>query len=452
MSGTFARSLVTAGMSSAAALAKDELFTAAVDALRAHDVSGQSLAAWFSPGRIEVLGKHTDYAGGRSLLCAVERGVCLAASPRADGMVRVIDTRLDDSTTFPFGPDIEPPMGRWSNYPMTVVRRVARNFPTARRGLDIALASDLPLSAGVSSSSALIVAIFLAISYVNDLEHEEAYRREITDREALASYLGCVENGQSFGSLTGDRGVGIFGGSEDQTAILCCAPQTLSQYAFCPVRAEGTVRLPDGYTFVVANSGVLAEKAGAARDAYNRASVATRVIVQLWNDATGRGDDSLAAAVASSADASDRIRDLIRGAGHAEYASGVLMDRFDQFVSESTRLIPAARRALDAGDLERFGALVDESQYNVERWLGNQVPETVALQRQARALGAKAASAFGAGFGGSVWALVPAGGAEEFARAWESRYRLAFPNAGSAAEVFVTGAGPAALQLAHPQR
>ncbi len=250
MSGTFARSLVTAGMSSAAALAKDELFTAAVDALRAHDVSGQSLAAWFSPGRIEVLGKHTDYAGGRSLLCAVERGVCLAASPRADGMVRVIDTRLDDSTTFPFGPDIEPPMGRWSNYPMTVVRRVARNFPTARRGLDIALASDLPLSAGVSSSSALVVAIFLAISYVNDLEHEEAYRREITDREALASYLGCVENGQSFGSLTGDRGVGIFGGSEDQTAILCCAPQTLSQYAFCPVRAEGTVRLPDGYTFV----------------------------------------------------------------------------------------------------------------------------------------------------------------------------------------------------------
>ena len=408
------------------------------------------IAAWFSPGRIEVLGKHTDYAGGRSLLCAVERGVCLVASPRSDGRVRVIDVRLNDAAEFPFSPDLEPLMGHWSNYPMTVVRRVARNFPEARRGLDIALGSDLPLSAGVSSSSALVVAVFLAVASVNDLENGERYRREIPDREALASYLGCIENGQSFGSLAGDRGVGIFGGSEDQTAILCCRPRTLSQYSFCPVRAEGTVRLPDGYAFAIANSGVLAEKAGAARDAYNRASVATRVIVELWNAATGRRDDSLAAAVSSSPDASDRIRAMIRGATHAEYPPGVLVDRFDQFVEESTRIIPEARRALDAGDLDRFGALVDESQNNVERWLGNQIAETVALQRQARALGAVAASAFGAGFGGSVWALVREVDAPAFAQTWESRYRLAFPDAGPAAEVFVTGAGPAALQLAHP--
>jgi galactokinase len=333
-----------------------------------------------------------------------------------------------------------------------VVRRVARNFPGARRGLDIALGSDLPLSAGVSSSSALSVALFLAVSYVNDLENDEDYRREIRDREALASYLGCVENGQSFGSLTGDRGVGIFGGSEDQTAILCCQPRTLSQYSFCPVRAEGTVRLPDGYTFAIANSGVLAEKAGAARDAYNRASVATQVILRVWNEATGRRDDSLAAAVVSSPAAPDRIRGILRGVTHAEYAPGILVDRFDQFVEESMRIIPSARLALEAGDLERFGALVDESQNNVERWLGNQIPETVALQRQARALGAVAASAFGAGFGGSVWALVPESEAGAFARQWDSRYRLAFPEAGPAAEVFVTGAGPAALQLAHSGR
>lgn len=449
MSGAFARALVGAGMSGAAAGAKQALFDDAVEALRAHDVAGERIAAWFSPGRIEVLGKHTDYAGGRSLLCAVERGVCLAASPRDDGRVRVIDVRLNDAAEFPFSPDLEPPMGHWSNYPMTVVRRVARNFPGARRGLDIALGSDLPLSAGVSSSSALVVAVFLAVSSMNDLEHDELYRREIRDREALASYLGCVENGQSFGSLAGDRGVGIFGGSEDQTAILCCRPHTLSQYSFCPVRAEGTVRLPDGYTFAIANSGVLAEKAGAARDLYNRASVATQVILRAWNDATGRGDDSLAAAVVSAPGAPDRIRQILRGATHAEYAPGILVDRFDQFVEESMRIIPSARLALEAGDLERFGALVDESQNNVERWLGNQIAETIALQRQARALGAVAASAFGAGFGGSVWALVREPDAGAFARDWDSRYRQAFPGAGPAAGVLVTGAGPAALQLAY---
>ncbi len=451
MSGVFARALAAAGMSARAADAKDEMFNRAVDALRAHDVSGERVAAWFSPGRIEVLGKHTDYAGGRSLLCAVERGVCLVASPRSDGRVRVVDVRLNDTAEFVFDADLEPPMGHWSNYPMTVVRRVARNFPDARRGLDIALGSDLPLSAGVSSSSALVVALFLAVSYVNDLEHDETYRREITDREALASYLGCIENGQSFGALAGDRGVGIFGGSEDQTAILCCAPRTLSQYSFCPVRAEGTVRLREGYTFAIANSGVLAEKAGAAREAYNRASVATQVILRVWNESTGRADASLAAAVESSPEAPGRIRTMLRGATHAEYAPSILVDRFDQFVEESTRIIPEARRALDAGDLARFGALVDESQYNVERWLGNQIAETIALQRQARHLGAAASSAFGAGFGGSVWALVREADAGEFARQWESRYRQAFPDAGPAAEVFVTGAGPAALQLVHPR-
>ncbi|MDE3153232.1 MAG: galactokinase [Gemmatimonadota bacterium] len=421
----------------------------AVEALRAHDAATESLGAWYAPGRVEVLGKHTDYAGGRSLLCAVERGVCLVAAPRGDGRVRVIDAKLKDSVEFPFGPDIEPPMGHWSNYPMTVVRRVARNFPDARRGLDIALASDLPLSAGVSSSSALIVAMFLAVSHVNALERDPAYRREIASREDLGSYLGCVENGQSFGALAGDRGVGIFGGSEDQTAILCCRPRTLSQYSFCPVRAEGAVGLPEAHVFAIANSGVLAEKAGAARELYNRASVATQVILRLWNDATARADGSLAAAVDSSPDAAECMRAIVRGASHAEYAPGILVDRFDQFVDESTRIIPAARAALDAGRLDRFGALVDESQNNVERWLGNQIDETVALQRQARALGAVAASAFGAGFGGSVWALVPEANAEEFAHLWESRYRMAFPAAGEAAGVFVTGAGPAALELVH---
>lgn len=449
MSG-FAEQLVAAGMSVRAAETKTSLFALARVAFRTAGVPDQAPIAYFVPGRIEVLGKHTDYAGGHSLLCAVERGICLRAAPRADGQVRVIDARAGDETAFAFSPDLEPTVGHWSNYPMTVVRRLARNFPTARRGLDIAFASDLPLSAGVSSSSALVVAVYLAVAEVNALEQTTEYQREITSREALASYLGCVENGQSFGSLAGDRGVGVFGGSEDQTAILCCRPGMLSEYSFTPVRAEGEVRLPDAVTFVVANSGVLAEKAGAARSAYNRASVATRVILELWNVASGRADISLGAAVASEAGARDRIREVLRNVEHTEYAGDVLTDRFDQFVEESTRIIPSARAALARGDLEQFGALVDESQYNAERWLGNQINETVALQRQARELGAVAASAFGAGFGGSVWALVAAAEAAEFARQWEARYRLAFPDAGPGTEVFITGAGPAAVRLEDP--
>jgi galactokinase len=449
MTRSLSAQLAAAGMSAAEAEAKGPLFAAAADALKSLGAAEPSIAL-FVPGRIEILGKHTDYAGGRSLLCAVERGVCLLAVPRSDDTIRVVDARTRESAEFEFSPELEPPVGDWSNYPMTVARRVARNFPSAASGVDMAFASDLPRSAGVSSSSALVIAVFLALAEANALDTTPEYRRELGSREALASYLGCVENGESFGTLAGDRGVGVFGGSQDQTAILCCEPHTVSQFSFTPVRAEGTVPLSDGLTFVVANSGVLAEKAGAARDAYNRASVATRVILRVWIEATGRTDRVLAAAVDSSPDAPERIRALLRATEHAEYPADVLVDRFDQFVEESTRIIPAARSALARGDMDRFGALVDESQYNVERWLGNQIAQTVALQRQARRLGAVAASAFGAGFGGSVWALVEATGAAEFASRWEARYREAFPNAGTAAEVFATGAGPAAIRLATP--
>ncbi len=446
----YIQTLMDAGMSAPGAAAKAQWFAAAESALRAAGVAPAAAAPFFAPGRIEVLGKHTDYAGGRSLLCAVELGVCLVVAPRRDHTIRVIAAQYGETLEFPFSPDLEPRLGHWSNYPMTVARRLARNFPDCRTGADIAFASDLPVAAGVSSSSALVVALYLALASANAFEQTEAYRREIHGREDLASYLGCVENGQSLGVLAGDRGVGIFGGSEDQTAILCCRPGRLARYSFCPVRAEGDVPMPAGHTFVIADSGVVAEKAGAARDAYNRASVATQVITRMWNQATGRRDGSLANALESGPGAVERLRELLRRADHAEYPAQVLVDRMDQFDDESRRIIPAAYGALAAGDLARFGALVDESQGNVERWLGNQIPETIRLQRDARAMGAAAASAFGAGFGGSVWALVRQADAAEFAKEWPERYRHAFPVSGPLARTFVTGAGPAAMRLDSP--
>ncbi|HOQ61704.1 MAG TPA: hypothetical protein PKZ08_13850, partial [Vicinamibacterales bacterium] len=99
------------------------------------------------------------------------------------------------------------------------------------------------------------------------------------------------------------------------------------------------------------------------------------------------------------------------------------------------------------GDLARFGALVDRSQEAAERWLGNQIPETVTLAREARRLGAAAASAFGGGFGGSVWALVPRDRAGSFAREWHAAYRERFPGPASCARFFETSAGPSAMRI-----
>jgi galactokinase len=403
----------------------------------------RSAAAFRVPGRIEVLGKHTDYAGGRSLICAVEHGFTIVAAPRDDDKVRVVDVAASREVVLALDPGLVEPPDTWMRYPATVLRRVARNFPDARRGADLAFVSDLPPASGMSSSSAFMVAVFLAVAAVNRLEADASYRRVIRRPEDLAGYLATVENGQSFGELTGDRGVGTFGGSEDHTAMLCCRAGELSQYAFCPVRHERQVSCPAGHRFVVAVSGVKAEKTGAAKDAYNRASLAVRAILGAWRAETGRLDSSLAEAVERAGAA--QVREVVERVPVDGFDAAALLDRFDQFVEESERIIPAAADALAAGNLEAFGRLVDRSQDLAARLLRNQVAETEALARLARELGAVAASAFGAGFGGSVWALVPRDDADGFVGQWEQAFRAAFPRR---EPVFlVTTAGEAARAL-----
>ncbi|MBE3098003.1 MAG: hypothetical protein IMZ44_12865, partial [Planctomycetes bacterium] len=320
--------LAAAGMSPAECVAKARLFE---DASRAAEAAGGSAAGppmvFFVPGRIEVLGKHTDYAGGRSLLCTVERGICLVARPRPDARVRMVDAGSGESSVCALEPDPGVSAGHWSDYPMTVARRLARNFPRARCGADIGFVSDLPPAAGMSSSSALITGVFLALAAINDLAALEPYRREIRTLEDLAGFLGTIENGQSFGTLAGDRGVGTFGGSEDHTAMLCCQPGCLSQYRFCPVRRERVVALPARVCFVIGVSGVIAEKTGAARERYNRVSLAARAALDVWRASTGRSDQSLAEAADSAPDAPGRMRQILAGSAHPVFPPAALLDR-----------------------------------------------------------------------------------------------------------------------------
>jgi galactokinase len=404
--------------------------------------------AFFVPGRIEVLGKHTDYAGGRSLLCAAEQGCCLVAAPRKDRRVAVANADTGERAELGLSPDLQPVVGHWSNYPATVLRRVARNFPDAATGADIGFASDLPPASGMSSSSAFMVAVFLALATLNELDGHPAYRAAIAGPTDLAGYLGTVENGRSFGPLTGDQGVGTFGGSEDHTAILCCRAATLSQYRFAPVQFERDVAMPAGHVFTIAFSGLLAEKTGAALATYNRASHAAARVLEIWREASGRQVSSLEAAVAEDDGAAAAIRAALAASGDTEFGADLLRKRFDQFVLESRTIVPETADALRDGDLDRFGALVDRSQRAVEEWLGNQVPETVCLAREARRLGAVAASAFGAGFGGSVWALVPGQEGAAFIREWRLAYERVHPAAAQRAVFFETSPGPSALRLA----
>lgn len=436
------------GLGETAAEAKAELLAASAAVLRGREVAPKrEAAAFLVPGRIEVLGKHTDYCGGRTMVMAVDRGFCLVAAGREDDRVRVIAAQTGEQAEFSLDGDITPVLGDWSNYPMTVARRLVRNFGEGLRGADIAFASDLPPAAGMSSSSALMIAIYLGLAKVNGLAERHEYRENINNNEELAGYLATIENGQNFGSLTGDKGVGTFGGSEDHTAILCGATGKLSQYSYCPLRFERAIAAPEGYVWVVGSSGVIAAKTGAAMEKYNQASRKAAAVAQQWRDATGRDDPHMAAAVRSGPEAIDQMRQVLRESNGSQFNSTELIGRFEHFVAESEQIVAQAGDALAAGDIGTFGRMVDLSQALTESLLGNQVPETVFLAKSARDLGAVAASAFGAGFGGSIWALVAEEAAGELVLAWQREYAQAYPEPADRARFFVTQAGPAASEL-----
>ena len=412
-------------------------------ALRA---TGRDVAAWHVPGRVELLGKHTDYAGGRSLLAALDRGLVIGMAPRSDATVTFLDTASRARAAFELEPTLVPLNGRWAGYPMTVARRIARNFPHARRGADLALASDLPSASGMSSSSAFIVATFLALAEANELQATDTWREHLATPEALAEYLGCIENGQSFGPLTGDRGIGTFGGSQDHTAIVCCRAGQVSRYSFAPVTFEGATPWPEGMELVVAVSGVRSRKSGPQQAAFNRLSLGTREILRRWREASGSEAATLAAAAAEPG-APAAIEKLLEAGADPEFPAAFLVHRFRQFVRESFEIIPAAAAALERGDLAAFGRQVDASQAGAEEGLENQVPETIHLVRRARALGAHAASSFGAGFGGSVWAMVERDAVDSFGRAWMDGYQREFPAAARRAQCFRSALGPGARRL-----
>lgn len=435
--------LVHAGMSPECAERAAPCFVKAAGYLRPH-ARGRSVVACWAPGRIEVLGKHTDYCGGESILAAAERGFCMLATPRDDGEVTIVDP-LHPVRSVVLERSKQPTVGHWSNYPHAVVRRLAKNFPQANRGATIAFASNLPRAAGMSSSSAFVVSTFLLLSRMNDLPNDETYASAIRSPEDLAGYLSTVENGMSFGPLTGDKGVGTFGGSEDHTAILCSQSNRLAQYGFCPVRFRRSIELDEHYVFAIASSGVVAEKTGAALDKYNRLSAMVRTIVSTWQTATDRGEQSLAAILMGTGDGGAQLRDALLRKVDAPIITD-LVERVDHFNRES-RLIDSAPDAIDAATMGKFGETAYESHSIAHSHLKNQTAETNRLVEIAEELGAPAASAFGAGFGGSVWALVERSAAADFIAAWQSRYATEFPSRAPHAEYFTTQPGIAAQIL-----
>ena len=274
----------------------------------------------------------------------------------------------------------------WANYVAVVARRLASNFPGAELGADIVVRER---SAARGRPQQLVCA------RRRRRHGARATRRVSTDRPEwraalpttldLAGYLGAVENGLTFGALTGTRGVGTHGGSEDHTAILTCQAEPRQRVL---VRARPTARPTRRCRTTGASSSWRAawrrtRQAAHARR-YNRASLATRALRGRLARSEGRRGahtrrNRWAAVLRRLREFAERLASVTG----TEFAGARSLRRLAHFIAENDRVLRAAE-AFRRADARALGELSAASQSDAETLLGNQIP------RDAHAGGARA--------------------------------------------------------------
>lgn len=395
------------------------------------DVAGSTPAmALYVPGRIELLGKHTDYAGGVSVTCASSRRMVAIVHTVKDRALLIEDAVTGQAERIGFD-DTESPKG-WVSYAHAAMRRTLRTAGRPSRGIRIVFSGDIPRAAGMSSSSALLTMCVLGMYLIPEV----AASGLVNGPEELSGFLGAVESGAAFGVLRGDEGVGTKGGSQDHTAIVMSLDGVASVFGYHPVQRLVELPWPSDMHLMIGVSGVRAPKRTRALGAYNAASdLATRLGV-AWARSHPEDEPLLGAALESDLFEETAMIEIIDSIANGPDDREALWHRFSQFHDECTVVIPDALDAWQSEDWTAFGEAVSRSQEMASEWLGNQIPETNVLARLARESGALAASAFGAGYGGSVWALVPAGQSAAVMERWSTAYTELYPEHAAKAHFF----------------
>ena len=360
-----------------------------------------------APGRVNLIGDHTDYNGLPVFPMALQREIRVAFRARGDRRVRLASTGAFEKSEFEIGPAIpaEPP-GDWSNYGRAAAQALASIHPHLG-GIDALVWGDIPQAAGLSSSSALVVASAIALLAANRLPW---------DPGALAALL-----------ARGERYVGTRGGGMDQTVCLCARQGHALRIGFTPF-AWTPVPVPPDWVFLVGNSLVVADKSLGARERYNATPARCREALER----SGLG------ASYPEAMAGRPLPDLLAEAGRK--LGGNLLGAFRHVVTEAAR-VDRAEAAMRAGDLGSFGAAMNASHDSLSRDLEVSCPQLDELVAAFLSAGAAGARVTGAGFGGCVVALCERTRAEAVAG---SVQRAFYEPRGADADQHLFAAEPAA--------
>jgi galactokinase len=316
-----------------------------------------------APGRVNLIGEHTDYNGGPVLPVAIERRTA-AVAQLADRWALVSDTEAGIRQA-----DIEGPMRReWSDYVVGVVREL-RTLRAAPPGAEIAVATTLPIGAGLSSSAALTVATAKALSLLAGRRLSPAQLAEVAFR---AEY----------------HQVGVRCGRMDQT--IAAYGERNSALLF-ETATRTIVRVPMTSRLWIVETGLSHRLTGGALNQRRRECEEALAFCRDWRPGLTH------LAQLSLEDLPEMERRL----------PPPLVPRARHVITETART-RAAATALAAGDLVELGRLLVEGHESLRRDYESTIPEADLIVESAVTHGAYGARLTGAGWGGAVVVLAPA--------------------------------------------
>jgi galactokinase len=349
---------------------------------------GQMPVVFRAPGRVNLIGEHTDYNDGFIMPAAIEYATFAAVAPRADRFLRVRTSLTGETATLDLDAPPAAPRRDWTDYVFGVAHVLTASGHRLA-GADLMIASTVPIGAGLSSSAALEVAVASALLHVADLA---------IDGVDLALLCQKAEN----------EFVGMRCGIMDQF-IACRGRAGHALMIDCRSLEETAVPIPAHARIVVANSMVHHQLAGGGEYNARRRSCETGV-----------------AALQAALGPIRALRDVgpTELADHARLLDEVTFRRCRHIVAENERVVAAAE-ALAVGDLALTGTLMDASHVSMRDDFEISCPEIDVLVDLAQRLpGVFGSRMTGGGFGGCTVSLVEAEAVEtviaELGRGYEA--------------------------------
>ncbi|PKE30534.1 galactokinase [Rahnella sp. AA] len=336
-----------------------------------------------APGRVNLIGEHTDYNDGFVLPCAIDYETVIACAQRNDRVIRVIAADYDnDEDTFSLDePILHSDAHPWANYVRGVVKHLMlRNKDFS--GADMVISGNVPQGAGLSSSASLEVAVGQALKSLYDLPLD-GVALALNGQEAENQFVGC-----NCGIM--DQLISALGKENHSLLIDCRSLETRA------------VSMPENAAVVIINSNV---KRGLVDSEYNARREQCEVAARFFGVKALRDVDP--ALFFSIQDELDPV--VARRARHV--------------ITENDRTLAAAD-ALASGDLKRMGELMAESHASMRDDFEITVPQIDKLVEIVKeVIGDKGGVRMtGGGFGGCIVALVPTEIVEKVRHAVEQQY------------------------------